>query len=376
VYYEDIRTKNQSCLIINKGNTRMSYGQFGLSRNQMLGIGGVGTVALGGGGAYLLNRRRKARLAAEAEAAMLADEADEAEYAMAVAQGATFRRPLMSPRLATGLKIGAGVGALGLAGAGVYAGHRLRQSRLAAEAEAAMLAEEEDAEYAMALARSATFRRPNPMMGRLATGLKVGAVGTGALGLGAASVYAGHRLRKAQLAAEAEAALLAEEEADEAEYAMAQAQSARFGALARRNFLLSRTGRLAGKIGAVGAGVGMLGLAGRAGYVNTGLPDELDELEEDDDAMYAMARPSAANFMGRRLGSRVVDALEGGIQNTVGRRMMMGNGASRKAARRLAVGGGIAAGVGALGAGGYGIYRGTRPPVVEEEMGEDEYIDE
>jgi hypothetical protein len=98
----------------------------------------------------------------------------------------------------------------------------------------------------------------------------------------------------------------------------------------------------------------MLGLAGRAGYVNTGLPDELDELEEDDDAMYAMARPSAANFGNLARNNRWL---------------------SKRGRLAGKIGAGVA-GVGALGAGGYGIYRATRPPVVEEEMGEDEYIDE
>lgn len=324
----------------------MSYGQFGLSRNQMLGIGGVGTVALGGGGAYLLNRRRKARLAAEAEAAMLADEADEAEYAMAVAQGATFRRPLMSPRMATGLKIGGGVGALGLAGAGAYAGHRLRKARLAAEAEAAMLAEEDEAEYAMALAQGARFGLSRNQM------LGIGGVGVAALGGGGA--YALNRRRKARLAAETEAAMLAEE--DEAEYAMAQAQGARFGALARRNFLLSRTGRLAGKIGAGVAGVGALGAGGYGVYRATRPPViEEDELEgDDDDAMYAMARPSAANFGNLARNNRWL---------------------SKRGRLAGKIGAGVA-GVGALGAGGYGAYRATRPPVIEEEMDEDEYIDE
>ena len=271
----------------------MSYGQFGLSRNQMLG--GVGALGLTGAGA-----------------------------------------------------------SLGIAGAAAYAGHRRRKARLAAEAEAAMLADEADeAEYAMAVAQLANFRRPNPMRGRLMTGLKIGG-GVGALGLAGAGAYAGHRLRKAQLAAEAEAALLADE-ADEVEYAMAQAQSARFGALARRNFLLSRTGRLAGKIGAGVAGVGALGAGGYGVYRATRPPViEEDEFEEDDDAMYAMARPSAANFGNLARNNRWL---------------------SRRGRLAGKIGAGVA-GVGALGAGGYGIYRATRPPVIEEEMGEDEYIDE
>ena len=260
------------------------------------------------------------------------------------------------------LGIGGGVGALGLAGGGAYALHRRRKARLAAEAEAAMLDEADEAEYAMALARSARFGLSRNQM------LGIGG-GVGAVALGGGGAYMLNRRRKARLAAEAEAALLADE-ADEAEYAMALAQSARFG--------LSRNQMLG-----IGGGVGALGLAGGGAYAlnrrrKAQLAAEAEAAllaEEDDDAMYAMARPSAANFMGRRLGSRVVDALEGGIQNTVGRRMMMGSGTARKAARRLAVGGGIAAGVGAVGAGGYGVYRATRPPVVEEEM-DDEYIDE